>query len=153
LIRDAENASFEIVEPSGDLTDMGWEVVPDAFAELLISLSQQYALPPIYITENGAAYPDRLVDGQVQDPKRLEYFERHLHALDAAMREGVRVDGYFCWSLMDNFEWAEGYTRRFGLYYVDYATQERVLKSSGRAWRDFLVQRREPVPVAAAGGR
>jgi beta-glucosidase len=153
LIKDVENASFEIVEPSGDLTDMGWEVVPDAFADLLISLSQQYALPPIYITENGAAYPDRLVDGQVQDPKRLEYFERHLHALDAAMREGVRVDGYFCWSLMDNFEWAEGYTRRFGLYYVDYATQERVLKSSGRAWRDFLVQRREPGPIAAAGAR
>ncbi len=78
-------------------------------------------MPPLYITENGAAIDDKLVQGVVADPDRLQYYQQHLVALDPAIRQGVRVDGYFAWSLMDNFEWAEGYLKRFGIVYVDYA--------------------------------
>lgn len=123
-------------------TDIGWEIYPAAFTDLLCSLHQQYQLPPLYITENGAAAADQLVDGVVTDPLRLGYYQQHLLAVDQAIRQGVRVDGYFAWSLMDNFEWAEGYLKRFGIVYVDYANQQRVIKQSGLAYRDLLARRR-----------
>jgi beta-glucosidase len=122
-------------------TDIGWEIYPQALTDLLVSLHQQYALPPLYITENGAAVDDKLVQGVVADPDRLQYYQQHLLALDQAIRQGVRVDGYFAWSLMDNFEWAEGYLKRFGIVYVDYASQQRVIKQSGLAYRDLLQSR------------
>ncbi len=123
-------------------TDIGWEIYPAAFTDLLCSLHQQYQLPPLYITENGAAAADQLIDGVVTDSLRLDYYQQHLLAVDQAIRQGVRVDGYFAWSLMDNFEWAEGYLKRFGIVYVDYANQQRVIKQSGLAYRDLLARRR-----------
>ena len=122
-------------------TDIGWEIYPQAFTDLLISLNQQYQLPPIYITENGAAMADKLIDGAVNDINRIQYYQGHLEALDQAIEAGVNIQGYFAWSLMDNFEWAEGYLKRFGLVYVDYDTQVRTIKASGLAYRDFISAR------------
>ncbi len=121
-----------------EVTDMGWEVFPDGLSELLRRLHADYRLPPIYIMENGAAYPDRLVDGAVPDPDRIRYLRSHISATADAIASGVDVRGYFVWSLLDNFEWAEGYTRRFGLTHVDFATQQRTLKASGHWYREFL---------------
>jgi beta-glucosidase len=123
------------------LTEMGWEICPQAFTELLVSLNQKYKLPPIYITENGAAMADVLIDDKVQDTDRIEYFQGHLSAVNDAINQGVNICGYFAWSLMDNFEWAEGYLKRFGIVYVDYKTQKRTIKASGLAYRDFISQR------------
>ncbi len=113
------------------VTDMGWEVAPSSFTDLLLRLDRDYQLPPLYITENGAAYRDTLVAGAINDDERRAYIESHLGAVADAIDQGVDVRGYFLWSLLDNFEWASGYTKRFGIYYVDYATQARILKASG----------------------
>ncbi len=113
------------------VTDMGWEVAPRSFSDLLLRLKRDYRLPPIYITENGAAYRDQLVDGRIEDEQRRQYIESHLVAVAEAIDHGVDVRGYFVWSLMDNFEWAEGYRKRFGIVHVDYATLRRTLKRSG----------------------
>ncbi|MCH1930813.1 GH1 family beta-glucosidase [Shewanella sp. A25] len=123
-------------------TDMGWEISPDAFTYLLKSLSEEFDLPPIYITENGAAERDSLVDGEVYDPMRLDYLQSHLLAVHNAIEQGVDVRGYFAWSLMDNFEWAEGYRKRFGLVYVDYDSQARIPKASAKAYQGLLSHRR-----------
>lgn len=120
------------------VTDMGWEIYPQGLTELLFKLKSEYDLPPIYITENGMASPDRLEHGQVADPARIDYVRRHLAALKEAMEQGVEVSGYFLWSLLDNFEWNSGYTKRFGIVYVDYATQQRIPKSSALWYRDFI---------------
>ena len=106
-------------------TDIGWEICPAALTSLLTNLHEKYPLPPIYITENGAAMDDKLVDGKVNDLDRIEYYQSHLSAVNKAIDRGVIVHGYFAWSLMDNFEWAEGYLKRFGLLHVDYVTQKR----------------------------
>jgi beta-glucosidase len=130
------------VLPTGNgLTDMGWEVYPQGLTELLISLDREYDLPPVYITENGAAMPDILENGAVEDNDRIRYFEQHLDAVNQVMQQGVDVRGYFAWSLMDNFEWAEGYTKRFGIVHVDYTTQRRTVKASGERFRGMLVRR------------
>ncbi|HEY9787927.1 MAG TPA: GH1 family beta-glucosidase [Candidatus Obscuribacterales bacterium] len=113
-------------------TDMDWEVCPDALTRLLVRLRNEYALPPIYITENGAAYKDSLDgDGAVHDPDRIEYLRDHLVAVWNAIKSQVSIKGYFAWSLLDNFEWALGYSKRFGLVYVDYDNQKRHIKDSG----------------------
>mgnify|MGYP000847611211 FL=1 len=122
-------------------TDIGWEIHPPALTHLLTSLHQRYALPPVYITENGAAMADEVVDGRVEDNDRIEYYQNHLLAVEKAMDEGVKVSGYFAWSLMDNFEWAEGYEKRFGIVYVDFDTQSRILKDSAKAFKALLAQR------------
>jgi beta-glucosidase len=119
------------------VTDMGWEVAPASFTDLLIRLDRDYDLPPLYITENGAAYRDTLVEGVVEDHERLAYIESHVGAVADAIDQGVDVRGYFLWSLLDNFEWASGYTKRFGIYYVDYATQARILKRSGSWFKNL----------------
>lgn len=124
------------------VTDMGWVISPEAFTTLLVKLHQRYQLPPVYITENGAAMDDVLENGQVQDDDRTAYFHSHLNAVNTAMELGVDIRGYFAWSLMDNFEWSFGYTKRFGLVYVDYASQQRITKQSGLAYRQFLNDRR-----------
>jgi beta-glucosidase len=92
--------------------------------------------------------PDVIESGQINDLDRIRYLEKHLGAVSDAMDKGVRIDGYFCWSLMDNFEWARGYEKRFGIVYVDYATQQRIIKASGRAYRDMLMQRKQQMPAA-----
>jgi beta-glucosidase len=118
---------------------MGWEVYPQGLHDLLVHLYQQYSIPGIYITENGAAFPDTLSpDGHVHDPLRIQYLHDHLLQGHAAIEEGVPLAGYFVWSLMDNFEWAYGYSRRFGIVYIDYPTQRRIIKDSGYWYRDTI---------------
>ncbi|HJV60096.1 MAG TPA: GH1 family beta-glucosidase [Albitalea sp.] len=125
--------------PSGaDLTDMGWEVYPQGLTELLVRLKRDYPLPPLYITENGAAYADTPEGDRVHDPLRREYLRRHIAAVADAIAADVDVRGYFVWSLFDNFEWAFGLGKRFGLVYVDYATQRRIPKDSAFWYRDFV---------------
>ena len=123
------------------LTDMGWEVYPQGFTDVLVDLNERYKLPPVYITENGAAMPDKLVNSAVNDIDRVNYYQSHLNAVNQAIEKGVDIQGYFAWSLMDNFEWAEGYLKRFGIVYVDYQTQKRTIKASGYAYRDLINQR------------
>ena len=136
--RGVVGAAGSEVPEGAPVTDMGWEVYPQGLTDLLVRLKRDYDLPPIMITENGAAYPDVPDGDAVRDTERVNYFRTHLSALHAAVEQGVNVTGYFAWSLMDNFEWACGYTKRFGLVYVDYATQTRVLKDSAHWYRQFL---------------
>jgi beta-glucosidase len=124
------------------MTDIGWEIYPEALRELLVSLDERYKLPPVYITENGAAMADVVQDGMVDDEDRIDYYTGHLNAVNEAMESGVKVSGYFAWSLMDNFEWAEGYEKRFGLVYVDFETQERTFKNSAKAYQRLLASRK-----------
>jgi beta-glucosidase len=123
-------------------TDMGWEVYPHGLYELLVRLRDDYELPRLYVTENGAAYSDRRDNGRVDDPRRVSYVARHLDAIARAIDDGIPVHGYFLWSLLDNFEWAFGYSRRFGIVYVDYETLERVPKTSYHWYRDFIAASR-----------
>ncbi|MCW7537921.1 GH1 family beta-glucosidase [Aquabacterium sp. A7-Y] len=141
---DGAHGYLDRMRPGVERTQMGWEVYPEGLRDLLLGFKARYPrLPPIYITENGMASDDRVLDGRVDDAHRISYLGRHLAAVDEAMRGGVDVRGYFFWSLLDNFEWAYGYERRFGLIHVDYATQQRTLKDSALAVRDFLRRRRE----------
>src|SRR5690606_37698690 len=111
--------------------------------EILTDLNETFInFPPVYITENGAAFPDQVADGRICDTARIDYYQTHLLAVDECMRRGVDMRGYFAWSLLDNFEWAEGYTKRFGIVHVDFATQERRLKDSALALQDFWQQRK-----------
>src|SRR5277367_3622467 len=128
---------FEHARAGTRVTDMGWEVAPAGITDLLLRLNREYELPPLFITENGAAYRDQVIDGAVEDEDRRAYIDSHLHAIANAIDRGVDVRGYFLWSLLDNFEWASGYTKRFGIYYVDYQTQTRILKRSGFWYKQF----------------
>ena len=128
--------------PGAERTEMGWEVYPDGLKDLLVRLHRDYTLPDVYITENGAAYSDARHNGSVPDQQRISYVERHLAALGDAISEGVPVRGYFLWSLLDNFEWAFGFSRRFGIVYVDFDTLERVPKDSFAWYRDFIAAQR-----------
>lgn len=128
-----------IIPDGAEITAMGWEVYPDALRELLVWLKENYAPPAIYITENGSAYEDPLPEnGIVEDPRRVNYLVGHLDALEKAVEAGVPMAGYFAWSLMDNFEWAEGYSKRFGLHYVDYETLVRYPKRSALVYQDYI---------------
>lgn len=122
-------------------TDMDWEIYPKGLTDLLISLNETYQLPPLFITENGAAMKDKIVADKVDDKQRIDYLHHHINAVDKAIESGVDIRGYFAWSLMDNFEWAFGYQKRFGIVYVDYATQERIIKASGYAYQHLLNHR------------
>jgi beta-glucosidase len=127
------------VVPPPPTTAMGWEVDPDGLHELLVRVRRDYGNVPIYITENGAAFEDGpVVNGTLEDPRRVEYLHSHLRALARAIADGVDARRYFAWSMLDNFEWEYGYSKRFGLVYVDYATQRRVPKRSGLWYRDFI---------------
>jgi beta-glucosidase len=144
--------SVRAAEFEAERTDMGWEVYPRGLTDLLVRLNEDYPIPPIFISENGAAYRDELVDGKVNDPARVRYLQRHIEAMQDAMRKGVDVRGYFAWSLMDNFEWAKGYSKRFGLVYVDYGTQERIPKASAEWYADFIQShKRQPIGRQTAG--
>lgn len=129
-----------VVEREGiERTGFGWEVSPQGLVDLLTRVQRDYAPPVIQLTENGSTFEDVLTpEGRVHDAQRLSYLQRHLAALKQAVDAGVPVKGYFAWSLLDNFEWAEGYLRRFGLAYVDYPTQRRILKDSGLWYGRFL---------------
>ena len=135
---------WDLKTSGNEITDMGWEVYPQGLTELLLRLHRDYTLPPIFITENGAAFPDEVINQQVHDSQRQRYIARHITATLEAMRQGVRVDGYFVWSLLDNFEWSSGYAKRFGIVRVDYDTQARSLKDSALWYRNFLTSKRKP---------
>ena len=121
--------------------DLGWDILPEGFTHCIAELQKRYKLPPIYITENGACDNTEIRDGKVQDKLRLGYLETHIEQIANMIDAGVDIRGYFLWSLMDNFEWAEGYEARFGIVHVDYATQKRTVKESGR-WYERLVASR-----------
>jgi len=140
---DGAHGFIEVPLEGVERTQMGWEVHPDGLRDLLTGFARTYDnLPPIYITENGMASDDRVSDGRVDDTQRIAFLKRHLAAVDAAMAAGVDVRGYFVWSLLDNFEWAFGYERRFGVVHVDYDTQVRTPKRSAELIAHFIAQRR-----------
>ncbi|MCM0610166.1 MAG: beta-glucosidase [Ideonella sp. WA131b] len=139
------------------LTDMGWEIVPEGLTELLLRLHRDWTVPPLYVMENGAAFQDTLTatpEGpRVHDADRRDYIARHIAAVGDAAAQGVPMAGFMVWSLMDNFEWASGYAKRFGIVHVDYATLARTPKDSYLWYRDFLRQqhaRRHCEPEALA---
>ena len=129
-------------------TVMDWPVDAGALRDSLVRVSRDWPGVPLMITENGAAYEDRVVDGRVADVERIAYLRAHLQAAHEAIEAGADLRGYLAWSLLDNFEWAYGYDKRFGLVHVDYATQERVPKSSAR----FLAEVAARNGLAASGG-
>jgi beta-glucosidase len=131
--------------PGYPVTAFGWPVVPAGLTELLGLLAERYraALPPVYITENGCSQPDQPAeDGTVADPGRIEYLDGHLRAVHAAITSGIDVRGYFQWTLTDNFEWSEGFRQRFGLVYLDLATQDRTPKASFSWYKDLIARQR-----------
>jgi len=148
--RSVNSASGNVRPPESSYTHMGWEVYPQGLTDLLVRLKADYPALPLYITENGAAYPDQLSGDRVHDTDRVNYFQGHLGAVANAVRQGVPVQGYFAWSLMDNFEWAHGYDKRFGLVYVDYATQKRTLKDSALWYQSLLTGQTEQALVSAS---
>ncbi|HEX8269621.1 MAG TPA: GH1 family beta-glucosidase [Flavobacterium sp.] len=123
-----------------ETTEMGWEVYPPSIYNLIHKINKYNGVRKIIITENGAAFPDTVCFGRVIDTSRIQYLQDHLQQVLKAKNEGCRVDGYFVWSLTDNFEWAEGYHARFGLIYVDFETQERIIKQSGHWYKEFLTK-------------
>ncbi|MCE2658483.1 MAG: GH1 family beta-glucosidase [Rubrivivax sp.] len=146
------DGSWDVRNSGKRLTDMGWEVHPEGLTELLTRLHRDWQLPPLYIKENGAAFQDHFQDGAVNDAERTDYIARHIAAVGDALAQGVPLAGYMVWSLLDNFEWASGYAKRFGIVHVDYATQRRTPKQSALWYRDFVLAQRaaRPLPQEAS---
>jgi beta-glucosidase len=121
-------------------TEMSWEVFPQGLTDVLVWFRDRYGKLPVYITENGAAFydPPVAIDGEVNDPLRIHYLGQHIGAMAEAMRRGVDVRGYFVWSLLDNFEWSHGFSKRFGIVHVDFATLKRTPKASARFYREVI---------------
>jgi beta-glucosidase len=125
--------------PGACYTDMAWEIYPQALTDLLVRLHSEYHVPALYVTENGAAFADTWNgDDRIEDAGRIDYLRRYIQASARAIEQGAPLRGYFTWSLMDNFEWAEGYSKRFGIIYIDYPTQRRIIKDSGH-WYSSLI--------------
>jgi len=128
-----------VSRPEWPVTGMGWEVHAAGLEEVLLRISEEYGAQTVYVTENGSAYPDHVrPDGTVADEERTRFLEDHLTACARAAAKGVPLAGYFAWSLLDNFEWAYGYDKRFGLVHVDYATQQRTVKASGHRYAELI---------------
>jgi beta-glucosidase len=133
------------VDTGRERTAMNWEIDPTGLRDILVRVGTDYRSPALYVTENGAAFQDEVTaDGAVHDPRRTAYLDGHFRAAREAMAAGADLRGYFVWSFLDNFEWAEGYAKRFGIVYVDYATQARTIKDSGHWFR--RVARSNAVP-------
>jgi beta-glucosidase len=131
--------------PGSEYTDMGWEVHAPTFRRVLNRINKDYCLPPIYITENGAAFPDVVGEnGRVHDDRRIDYLRQHIEQLRLAMLDGVDVRGYFVWSLLDNFEWGWGFSKRFGVIRVDYETLKRTVKDSGDWYAQLISNNKIP---------
>ncbi|MEO6715412.1 MAG: GH1 family beta-glucosidase [Mycobacteriales bacterium] len=145
----AQDVAFEY--GGRELTAMGWEVDAKTFEEVLTRVARNYPPIPIYVTENGAAYDDYSdPEGNVHDPRRRQYVHDHVGAMHDAMAAGADIRGYFLWSMFDNFEWAEGYAKRFGMVYVDYPTQTRIMKDSAHWYASVIASNSlMPVPVVA----
>ena len=140
----------ERVDPEGEHTSIGWEVHPASFRRLLVRLHHEYAPAQLYVTENGAAYDDIVVDDRVDDPARVSFLTRHFDAAAGAVADGVPLRGYFIWTLMDNFEWAHGTSKRFGIVHTDYLTQRRRVKASGDWYRRLISAHQAARTTAAA---
>ena len=127
-------------QPQHAYTETGWEVYPPALTQVLLWVTERYGRMPLYITENGAAFydPPKPIGGRIDDPLRVEYYRTHLRAAHEAIRKGADLRGYFAWSLMDNFEWSLGYSKRFGIVHVDYETQQRTPKASARFYSEII---------------
>jgi beta-glucosidase len=121
-----------------DTTAMGWEVYPEGIFRILTQFAAYENLPKVFITENGAAFRDKLTDTGVHDDQRIAFYKAYLASVLQAKRAGIDIGGFLCWTFLDNFEWAEGYHPRFGLVYVDFETQQRTVKDSGLWFREFL---------------
>jgi beta-glucosidase len=136
-----------VPQPQHTRTETNWEVFPEALTRVLLWVNERYGAGklPVYITENGAAFydPPHTIDGRIEDPLRVEYYRQHLRAAHDAMKKGVNLRGYYAWSLLDNYEWAHGYSKRFGIVHVDYATQQRTIKSSGRYYSSVIASKGE----------
>jgi len=140
-IPEAENAP-RTIELRNEQTQMQWEVYPEGLFELFSRLHQQYDFPSFFVTENGAAYADRIdTDGRVYDPDRVSYLRHHLEQTLRILQAGIPLRGYFAWSLLDNFEWSYGLQKRFGLIYVDFETGKRIPKASFDWYKDTIAQR------------
>jgi beta-glucosidase len=151
---DATNPGVEgltEVSVGAQRTDMGWSITPTGLRDLLVSIRRDHpAAPPMLVTENGAAYDDPLTaDGSIDDARRIAYLEQHLLAVSDAIADGADVRGYLVWSLLDNFEWAEGYAKRFGIVHVDFGTLRRTPRNSARWYRDVIARNRVGSPEAA----
>jgi beta-glucosidase len=141
----AEHASYEVIEriPGAAYTDMGWEIFPEGLEVILTRLHREYGVKALVVTENGAAFEDHWHGGEsVHDWQRIHYLQQHIEALSRVLAQQVPLKGYMVWSLLDNFEWAFGYSKRFGLVYVDYSTQRRIIKDSGRWYASFIASQR-----------
>ncbi|WP_249416962.1 GH1 family beta-glucosidase [Streptomyces sp. TS71-3] len=140
----------QVPRPDVRRTGMDWEIDAGGIEALLMRLTEEYGARSLYVTENGSSFPDVVrADGSVHDPERIGYLEEHLAACARAARRGAPLAGYYAWSLLDNFEWAYGYDKRFGLVHVDYETQERTVKSSGRRYAEIIREHREGTAQAA----
>ncbi|HUN23694.1 MAG TPA: GH1 family beta-glucosidase [Anaerolineales bacterium] len=142
--RNLYNAAGHVKQVAGaEYTEMGWEVCAPALRRLLNKISRDYRVPPIFITENGASFADVVTpDGKIHDTRRLDYLKQHFIQTRLAMQDGVDVRGYFVWSLLDNFEWGYGYSKRFGIVRVDYDTQQRTIKDSGEWYSRVIAENR-----------
>ncbi len=142
VVKADENTELGFVRvkiENAEYTEMGWEIFPKGLYDILVRIRKDYGDIPIYITENGAAFNDKLTKEQkVHDRKRIDYLHAHLEEAGKAIRDGVRLKGYFVWSLMDNFEWAFGYSKRFGLIYVDFQILKRIRKDSAYFYEDII---------------
>jgi beta-glucosidase len=118
---------------------MGWEVYPEGIYELLMRIKKEYGNIKVLITENGAAFNDKVENGKVNDKLRIDFLTKYTKKVHLALKKGANVQGYFVWTLIDNFEWAEGYAKRFGLIHVDHNTQKRIVKESGK-WYSKLIK-------------
>jgi beta-glucosidase len=135
---------IEFVEQDGPYTEMGWNIAPDGFEKLLWDVHTEFPELPLMITENGAAFADVVVDGVIDDTERIDYLRRHITAVHRALERGVDLRGYLVWSLFDNFEWAYGFSKRFGIVRVDYDTLERTVKNSGHWYAELVSTHRIP---------
>jgi beta-glucosidase len=143
---DEQRRGYRLIPPHPqrpDLTHIGWEIYPQGLDRVVRKLLAQWQLPPIWITENGAADNTPAVEGVCDDRMRLGYLQSHLAQLSGMVADGIDIRGYYVWSLLDNFEWAQGYTQRFGVVHVDYATQQRTPKASAR-WLQQLISPPQP---------
>jgi beta-glucosidase len=126
------------LKPKPGITEMGWEVHPEGLYKMLKYFDKYDKIDKIIVTENGSAFPDVVENGRIHDHERKKFYQDYVRQMLKAKKEGVNVQGYFCWTLMDNFEWAEGYHPRFGLVHIDFETQQRTMKDSGRWFKQFL---------------